>query len=312
MLEKLVMKKATLIDDLKSLETVVKTIEKESLIGIDTESDSFFSYNEKICVLQIATREEDYIVDPLKIKDLSPLQPVFENRRIEKIFHDCSNDITGLKADFGFQTRNIFDTAIAWRMISGKHRGLAYLLELHFGFHCEKKYQKWDWRRRPLSPKQLSYAQSDIHYLIPLRDILYNKLLEEGLLGNFAKARKTLELLERSPRKFNPNGFWRLKGSRDLDPESLQVLKAVFRYRERLAQKLNKAPFRVINGEALVRLARRKPENVEEVLKCKGLPRYLKKQRAKELVQVINKAIKSIHRYDNEYISDKHSMVKNR
>ncbi len=284
------MKSPVLVDTEKKFETLLEDLEGENVLGIDTESDSYYSYRDRICIIQISTAKKDYIVDPIVLKDISSLKEIFEDEAIEKIFHDCSNDIAGLKADFGFHCKNIFDTAVAWRMISGEHKGLAYLLELHFKISHNKKFQKWDWRRRPLTPEQLEYAQIDTRYLIPLRNILLRELESKGLVENFRQSVKNLEALEKTPKKFNPNGFWRLKGAQNLDPKSLDVLKALYRYREKTAERLNKAAFRVINGETMIRLARQKPRTIQEIQNLKGLPRHLKKRGAKDLLNIIKKA----------------------
>ncbi len=283
------MKPAVIIDTDGDLEKIVPELEKKKLLGVDTESDSYYSYQDRVCIIQISTDTDDYIIDTIAIHKMEPLKTVFENEHIEKIFHDGTNDITGLKADFGFHCRNIFDTAIAWRMISGELKGLAYLLELHFGVSHNKKYQKWDWRRRPLTKEQLEYAQIDTHYLIRLRNLLYKKLEARNLLRQFKESTRNLEWLKKTPKKFNPNGFWRLKGVQNLDRESIDVLKALYRYRERTAQRLNKASFRVINGEAMIRLAKQKPRTLQEIKNVKGLPRHLKQQGAKDLLNIIKK-----------------------
>ncbi len=283
------MKPPVVVDTKDKLGQLVENLHGESIIGVDTESDSYYSYRDRICIIQVSSTTTDYVIDTLGLDSITPLKKILENEEIEKIFHDCTNDITGLKADFGIKCRNIFDTAIAWRMISGEHRGLAFLLEMHFGIRHNKKFQKWDWRRRPLTPEQLEYAQIDTHYLIPLRNILHRDLESRRLIHRFEEAVKKLESLEKTPKRFNPNGFWRLKGVQSLDPKSIDVLKALYRYREKTAERLNKASFRVINGETMIRLARKKPQTLQEIKNLKGLPRHMKKQAAKDLLNIIKK-----------------------
>ena len=120
--------------------------------------------------------------------------------------------------------------------------------------------------------------------------MLYSELESKGLLQKFKGSVKNLENLEKTPKRFNPNGYWRLKGAQNLDPKSLDVLKALYRYRERTAERLNKAAFRIINGETMIRLARKKPKTLQEIKNLKGLPRHMKKQGAKDLLNIIKKA----------------------
>ena len=102
-------------------------------IAIDTESNSFYAIFERICLIQVSTTERDYILDPLALKDLEALGTILEDPKIEKIFHAASNDVLGLKRDFQFQVSNLFDTAIACKLLGYKQLGLARILEQHFG-----------------------------------------------------------------------------------------------------------------------------------------------------------------------------------
>ena len=120
-------------------------------LAVDTESNSFYAYHERMCVLQISTADTDYVIDPFPIGDISPLAEVFANPGIEKIFHAAQEDIRLLKRTLGCPVENIFDTMVAARIVGWKEVGLAACLKNHFNVILNKKLQRSDWGRRPLT-----------------------------------------------------------------------------------------------------------------------------------------------------------------
>src|SRR5436190_1801565 len=101
-------------------------------VAIDLESDSFYSYHHKICLIQISDERHDYIVDPLAVRDISPLGPVLRDPKIEKVFHAAEYDIQCLKRDYGFEINGLFDTMAASRILGSKELGLASLIGKYF------------------------------------------------------------------------------------------------------------------------------------------------------------------------------------
>ena len=96
---------------------IASEIEREEAIGVDLEADSMFHYREKVCLLQIATTCEVFLIDTLTVKDLSPLAAVFADSHIRKIFHGSDYDIRSLHRDFGIEVDPLFDTQIAARFL---------------------------------------------------------------------------------------------------------------------------------------------------------------------------------------------------
>jgi len=127
-----------------------------------------YHYFEKVCLLQIATESVSYVLDPLALRDLSALKPVFSNPRIRKVFHGADYDIRSLSRDFGFEVENLFDTQMACKFLGLQETGLEALLRERFQVELNKKFQRADWSKRPLSRDMLEYAAMDGNYLIPL------------------------------------------------------------------------------------------------------------------------------------------------
>ena len=186
--------------------------------------------------------------------------------------------------------RNVFDTSVACRLLGRSKLGLARILAEEFGVKLDKKYQRCNWEKRPLSAEQLYYAQLDTHFLIDLRNRLHGELLKKNLWSQAQKEYLRLEKIRLNPpRKWDPDGYLRLKGAQKLSEPSLRVLKELSAYRERLARSVNKAPFRVMNNEFMARVAREMPRDVPSLLRVRGLPSRFKGKGAAKLSRVINR-----------------------
>ncbi|NIP41806.1 MAG: ribonuclease D, partial [candidate division Zixibacteria bacterium] len=161
-----------------TLQQVANILYQEPIVAVDTEANSLYAYQEQVCLIQFSTRDKDYLVDPLAINDLSPLASLFASHKTEKIFHAAEYDLIVLDRDFGFEFNNLFDTMLAARILGWKKVGLASILQSHFGIKPNKRYQRANWGKRPLPDEMLTYAQLDTHFLIPLREKLYQELME--------------------------------------------------------------------------------------------------------------------------------------
>jgi len=262
----------TYIDIQPALNTLAETLMQESLIAIDTESNSLHAYRERVCLIQLSTRTTDYIIDPLVIDDLSPLQPLMASETIEKVFHAAEYDITCMKRDFEFTFNNLFDTMMAARICGIKMIGLGNMLETYAGVKMDKSHQRDDWGQRPLPEESLRYAQMDTHFLPYLRDELY-KALDEG--DYLHEAQEAFYDVCQTPaaeqRSFDPDGFWKLGRPKRLRRREMMILREVYAAREHLAQELNEPPFKIISNNGLVAIARSRPNNLRELGEVKGI-----------------------------------------
>ncbi len=260
-----------LVADEDSLGRLVQALAPYPVVAVDTESNSLHAYRERVCLIQFSTPAADYIVDPIKLRDLNPLAPFFANPDQQKVFHAAEYDLICLRRDYGFAVTNIFDTMSAGRTLGWPQVGLAAILDTHFGVTLNKKYQRADWKRRPLTPEQLDFARFDTHYLAALRDSQLQALTESG---HWLEAQEEFERIA-SLRGNGDNAssapavFWRVKGARDLTPAQAGVLQALFAYREQQAERRDCPPFKVMGEATLLELARRAPRRPEDL---KGLP----------------------------------------
>jgi ribonuclease D len=278
-----------LIREQPELLEAARHLSTEKYLGVDTESNSFYAYKPRICLIQISTEHRDFILDPLSLGDLSPLGSIFADPAIEKILHAADNDLIGLRREFRFRLRTVFDTAAACRILGRNHLGLARILSEEFGINADKQLQRCNWQRRPLTAKQLFYAQLDTHFLIRLRHRLHRQLFQRNLWEAAARQFARIEQIRPKPVKgWHPNGYLRLKGADRLSPVSLKTLKALFSYRERLARKADKAPFRIMNNDVLVRLARELPQDRAALSQIRGLPSHFKGRGGGELLLILD------------------------
>ena len=248
-----------------ALRDAVERLSIAPVIGVDTESDSFHHYQEKVCLVQISDAFTDYVIDPLSVSDMSPLGPLMANAAQVKVFHGADYDVVSLKRDFGFRFSNIFDTMIASQFLGLPRIGLADLIEHWFGHYIDKKYQRHDWAARLLLEEHLHYARGDTHWLPALREVLTLKLTRASRLAHVLEECRMMEAREWQGRVHDPADFLRVKGSRQLDETAQRVLRALYAYRDREAASMDRPAFKVIPDPVLLDIAVRRPTTAEEI-----------------------------------------------
>jgi ribonuclease D len=235
------------------LAELVKSIAGADRVAIDTEADSLHSYREKLCLLQVSLSVGDYIVDPLADVDLTPLCAALTDKEI--VLHGADFDLRLLRRSLNFTAGRIFDTVIAARLLGLREFSLAALVERYFGIKLTKGSQKADWGRRPLPKRMLEYAINDTHYLLPLADCLEVELRQLDRLDWFRQScQRALDQAAVS-RVRDEDDMWRISGSGALRGRAAAVLRALWRWREEEAARVDRPPFHILQNEELVRAA---------------------------------------------------------
>ncbi len=282
-----------LITTPESLRRMVARLREAPAVAVDTEANSFYAYYERVCLIQLTFDQTDYVVDPLAVTDVSALGPIFADPAIEKVFHAAEYDLFIMKREYGFEFAGLFDTMIASRILGRSVIGLAAILEEQFGVRLDKRWQRADWGKRPLSPEQLAYARLDTHYLLPLRDVL---LAELRALGREEEAREEFALLAQAappPHEFDPEGFWRIKGARDLTPREAAVLRELYLYRDEQARRRNRPPFKVFSDAALVRVSQVCPRERNELACIRGMSDYVVRRYGRGLLEAVARGLRA-------------------
>ncbi len=254
----------------QALLALVARLVREPLLAVDLEADSLHHYQEKVCLVQISSPGESVIIDPLALPDLSPLAHVLGNSAIRKIFHGADYDIRSLYRDFGIEVRNLFDTMVACQFLGEKEVGLAAVLLKRFGVELDKRYQKADWSKRPLSTEMIEYAVRDTSLLIELYGQLADELLAKGRLAWVEEESRLLEGVRHTPREVD-RLFMRFKGAAGMDPRTLAVLEELLHLRDDMARERDLPQFKILGSETLRQLAENKPHRPAELETITGL-----------------------------------------
>ena len=291
------------------LNQLTARLAQESQLGVDTESNSLHAYRERVCLLQFSTPDEDALVDPLAIKDLSPLASIFADNQIEKIFHAAEYDLIVLQRDYGFPFANLFDTMLAARILGRKKVGLGNLLEEEFGIKSEKRFQRADWGQRPLSAAQQDYARMDTHYLIELRNRLKAELEARGRWELAREDFERLPQLVRSSNEPQEVDVWRIKGARDLNPRQAAILQELARYRQAKAAEANLPLFKIIGDTTLTAIATARPKAPKDLKELPGMSPGQIQRHGKALLDAVQRGenappLRRPRRspYDEEYV----------
>ncbi len=280
------------------LEVLARDLLREEVVAVDTEADSFYHYYDKTCLVQIATRRDTWLVDPLALggpAELAPLGPVFASPDVRILFHAAEYDLFVLKRDCGFSFTNLFDTMISAQLLGYPAIGLAALIEHHFGIKLPKDEQRSDWSRRPLTDKQISYGISDVRYLIRLSEKLEKELKKAGRLAWAEADFETVTHRAWPEREFDRLGYLRIKGARTLEPTALAVLRELFLVRDGRAREVDRPPFKVLGNRALLELAKEQPESSEELARIKGVTDLIIRRMGQDILKAIKKGLRRPH-----------------
>jgi ribonuclease D len=204
------------------------------------------------------------------------LGALFAEPKIEKVLHACEYDVMSLRRDYKFSFTHLFDTMWSARILGWPKVGLADILKERFGVTLDKRWQRFDWKRRPLPADALAYARLDTHYLIALRDVQMKELREKGRLDEARETFADLAQAEASPREDagSGDGFWRIKGAHDLNDAGRAALRELYLYRELEASRLDRPPFKVIGDQTLLEIARLRPTRLHHLRRVTGMSEH--------------------------------------
>jgi ribonuclease D len=238
-------------------------------IGIDTEADSLHHYTEKVCLIQLtAYGGASWLVDPLALRDLSPLAPILWDASVLKVVHGGDNDVSSMRRDFGFRFRTMFDTSIAARLLGDTEVGLQALVRNELGTLLSKGSQRDDWSKRPLTAKQEAYALADVAHLMALAARLTKRLAAAGRTEWAREEFAALANLPPAEKRTGPDEFRRITGSAKLSRRQQGVLRELYLWREARAAAADRPPFKIVGPEILLAMAEQAPTTVDGVARA--------------------------------------------
>lgn len=269
---------------------LVKRLGREPLLACDLEADSLHHYQERVCLIQISTPAESILIDPLTCTDLSPLAPLMADPAIRKVFHGADYDIRSLYRDFGIEVHNLFDTMVACQFLGEKETGLAAVLKKRFGVELDKRYQKADWSKRPLTEGMIEYAIKDTSLLIDLYRQLEKELRKKGRLSWLEEESELLSRVRPGSRDGEPL-FLRFKGAARMEPRTLAVLEELLHLRDEKARQRDVPPFKILGSDTLRELVEKLPRKAGDLAGITGLSPKLIERYGRGILDAVSRGV---------------------
>jgi ribonuclease D len=284
------MSEARLIQDPDGLEAALFRLRGSDRLALDTEFMRERTYHAQLCLVQIATESDCYLIDPLVGLDLAPLHLLLQDRSKLKILHAARQDIEVLLQSGGAVPGPLFDTQVAAAFLGFPPQvGYAELVARQLGHSIDKGQTRTDWSRRPLTPAQVAYAADDVRHLLTLHTDLQATLVTKGRAAWVAEEATAYE----NPALYrtDPALAWRrLKGLNRLRPEEQSAARALADWRERRAIESDKPRGWILADDALYALATREPVSIEALESIAALPPSVIRKRGDELLDLLRAA----------------------
>ncbi|KAJ2988210.1 hypothetical protein NUW58_g4099 [Xylaria curta] len=301
---------ATFVDTFDGVLAMLDELKGATEIAIDTEHHDFRTYTGLLSLMQISTREKDWIVDTLQPwrHKLEVLNEVFADPNIVKVLHGAYMDIIWLQRDCGIYIVGLFDTFEAASALQYPARSLAYLLKRFVDFDADKKYQLADWRIRPLPEEMFYYARSDTHYLLYIYDHLRNELLSSSgpdtpadhLLRHVLVKSNETALRRHESSTYDaeagqgPFGWFNMlvrQSTGKFTKEQFSVFRAVHQWRDNMARKEDESPLFIMNNATVFDIARRLPPDPKALHSLLDSGSFVAKREVSSLFEIITDAI---------------------
>lgn len=278
------------IDNTQSLEEVLPALAAAPVLALDTEFMREKTYYARLCLLQIGTADDVYVIDTIALADDLPLlAPVLASPHSVKVFHAGSQDVEILLRATGAAPAPVFDTQIAATLAGFPTQvGYAQLVKDLVDVTIDKADTFTDWAKRPLSEAQLIYAAEDVRHLPRVYEILRERLTREGRLAWLADDFERLadpETYSASPRQ----QYLRVKRASTLDRRGLAVLREVAEWRELEAQRADIPKRWLVADESLVEIARRRPKSPAELRAIRGVSERVGSRSSVSLIEAIRR-----------------------
>jgi ribonuclease D len=261
------------IDSADGVRLAAELCAANGCLALDTEADSMHSYFHKVCLIQVTAGGRHMVIDPLTIAadDLDPLLRVVADPAVPVLMHGADYDIRVLDRDYCARVHGLQDTQIMALLLGEEKTGLAALLEKELGVQLDKRHQRADWGRRPLTRSQVAYAAADTAYLGTLVERLRGRLDELGRWSWAVEEFRNLEQVRYSAPEADPLAFERIKGARALRDEARDRLFTLHGWREGMAQALDVPPFKVLGNRQLMLLAEDPPADPVALGEVEGI-----------------------------------------
>ncbi|HVX15226.1 MAG TPA: HRDC domain-containing protein [Pirellulales bacterium] len=241
-------------------------------IAFDTEFVSEHTYRPQLCLIQVAAEGELAAIDALAIEDLTPFWEVVATPGHETVVHAGREEIAFCLAAVDKPPAGLFDVQLAAGFIGLEYpAGYGNLISKLLSVTPRKGETRTDWRRRPLSDRQIDYALEDVRHLRPLRDILHGRLVELGRVDWFAG--ETADFVKEIDESRRRERWRKVSGSSGLSARSKAIVRELWLWRDREAARRNCPVKRVLRDDLIVELAKRRSSDPKQVRAIRGMER---------------------------------------
>ncbi|XP_043079971.1 exosome component 10 isoform X2 [Puntigrus tetrazona] len=283
------------LDDLVALN---EKLAKTSEFAVDLEHHSYRSFLGITCLMQISTREEDFIIDTLELRsEMYILNETFTDPAIVKVFHGADSDIEWLQKDFGLYVVNMFDTHHAARGLNLGRNSLDHLLKVYCNENADKRYQLADWRIRPLPTEMLKYAQADTHYLLYVYDRVRADLYDAGngqptLVQQVWDRSRDLSLKKYVKPIFTEDLYLELyrKQKKNFNTQQMAAFRLLYGWRDKLAREEDESTGYVLPNHMMMKIAEVLPKEPQGIIACCNPTPPLVRQQINELHRLVKQA----------------------
>jgi ribonuclease D len=276
--------KTIYVDSAQKFEDLLRSLSSQTVIGLDTEFISEGRYEPELCLVQLSTPEEIFLVDPIVLPELRPMWELLNAPGREIVTVAARQEIKFCaKGAGGAAPACVLDLQVAAGLLGYgyplSHTNLCLRI-LNAKVNGGESFS--DWRKRPLRPVQLEYAADDVRYLLPMREKI---LARAQKLDRIDWVRGECDRLVKSVMREDER--WRISGSARLNRRQLAVLREVWRWRDSQARGLNVPAARVLGDSMLIEVARRSPATVEDLFSIRGLDSRLLRKAEQEVVSAV-------------------------
>ncbi len=272
-----------LISDSGALTELGEGLAGQSRVAVDLEAAGFHRYSDRVCLLQVTSGGQDFIVDTLAVDPSDVLRGPLESPDVQVLLHGGDYDLRLLDRDLDLHPVKLFDTQTAAALLGEPSLGLAALLEKYLDVQVSKKYQRADWAQRPLPDEMLDYAASDTRHLHALADLLTERL---DTVGRRSWAEEESALMEAL--RWNADGdvdpVTRIKGVRNFELREVALIREAWLWRDEVARARDRAPFRVAGDAVLLEVVRERPRDVTALARVRGFSPQLAERSGRELL----------------------------
>lgn len=279
-----------LITTQRDLAALCRDLAGAPSIGLDTEFVSEHSFRPQLCLVQVAVGDRLIAIDPLAELDLVDFWDVMSSGTHETIVHAGREELMFCLAAVGRPLAGLFDVQIAAGLIGQDYpAGYSSLIWRLLGVTPEKGETRTDWRRRPLSTRQVEYALDDVRHLSPLKEKIGQRLDE---LGRRDWVRAEMAAFQSDVSSWQSGPRWRrVTGSSGLSRRSQAIVRELWQWREAESERRNCPVRRVLRDDLIVELAKRRMADPKHIAAIRGLERGDLQRSIPALSRAITKAL---------------------